>query len=175
MKLIRWILAVLLVLTFALPCLASASTLTDLLKSFTTVLEDEDETIYQLGEVATIDDIDVTLLNIYESNGSTYNKPSAGNIFVLCEFLVENNSKKELDISSMLCFSAYCDDYSCDTSFSAELEAENMQTLDGSIAKGKKMKGVVGFELPNDWKVLEIHFTPDFWSSGKLMFAVNHP
>ena len=37
--------------------------------------------------------------------------------------------------------------------------------LDGTIAAGKKMKGVVGYEAPQDWSELEIRFSPSFWGS----------
>lgn len=70
----------------------------------------------------------------------------------------------------MLSFSAYHDDYACDTSFSALLEKGNRDQLDGSVAPGKKMKGVVGFELPKDWTELEVHYTPDVFSSSEIVF-----
>lgn len=32
--------------------------------------------------------------------------------------------------------------------------------LDGSIAAGKKINGVVGYEVPEDYESLELHYTP---------------
>lgn len=67
--------------------------------------------MFYIGETAELNDITASLVNISETNGSSYNKPSDGNIFVLCEFEIANNSKEEIVISSLLNFNAYCDDY----------------------------------------------------------------
>ena len=44
--------------------------------------------------------------------------------------------------------------------------------LDGTVAAGKKMKGQVGYEVPKDWKELEVHVTPDYWGGDTLTFMV---
>ena len=49
-----------------------------------------------------------------------------------------------------------------------------MNQLDGSVAAGKKMKGVIGYELPSDWKELEIHYTSDLWSSSSIIFVTGN-
>lgn len=131
-------------------------------------------TVFQVGETAMLKNVKATLLGITQSDGSTYNKPSEGNVFVLCEFVIENNSDEELAISSLMCFSAYCDDYSCDYSFSALLENEGKNQLDGSVAPGKKMDGVIGYEVPADWQELEIHFTPDLISGNEFVFVATN-
>ena len=136
----------------------------------TTPVETEGEKVFQLGDSVELDGVVVTFLDVIKSKGSSYNKPASGNIFVLCEFEIANNSDEEVAVSSMLSFSAYHDDYACDASFSALLEKGNRDQLDGSVAPGKKMKGVVGFELPKDWTELEVHYTPDVFSSSEIVF-----
>ncbi|RXS75221.1 DUF4352 domain-containing protein [Blautia faecicola] len=44
--------------------------------------------------------------------------------------------------------------------------------LDGTISPGKKMDGMVGFEVPKDWKTMEIHFKDDVWSNSKFKFEI---
>ena len=74
----------------------------------------------------------------------------------------------------MLSFEAYCDDYACPYSLSALLEKGNKNQLDGTVAAGKKLKGVVGYEVPANWKELEISFTPDVWSGKDIVFIATN-
>lgn len=128
------------------------------------------ETVFGVGDKVELNNITATMTAVTESPGSQFNKPSDGNVFVLCSFEVENNSDKEINISSLMSFTAYVDDYSTNLSLSAILESEDNQ-LDGTVAAGKKMKGTVGYEAPKDWKAIEIRFTPSFWSLKDIKFT----
>lgn len=132
--------------------------------------EDSEKTIFHLGETAEYKDVQVTMTNITESEGSDFNTPADGNVFVLAEFEIINNSDKELTISSMLSFDAYQDGYSTGYSLTALLENDGEQ-LDGTIAPGKKMKGCIGYEIPSDYKELEINLSLNVWSSQKIVFV----
>ena len=70
-------------------------------------------------------------------------------------------------------FEAYVDDYSTNMSMTGTFAADKGQ-MDGTVAAGKKMSGVIGYEVPADWKTLEIRFTPDFWSGNDITFIANH-
>ena len=139
----------------------------------TTESETEQKATFGIGETAEMNDIQVTMLNYTESNGSEYNKPTDGNVFVLVEFEIANNSDSDLTVSSMASFEAYADDYALNYSLSAIIEAESGSQLDGTIAPGKKMKGEIGYEVPADWSNLEIHFTDNIWSSSDFVFEIN--
>lgn len=132
---------------------------------------DNDKNVFSVGEAAEMNNIIVSLKDVSESSGSDFNKPSDGNVFLICEFEITNNSDEEINVSSMLSFEAYCDDYTCSFSLSALLEKENKNQLDGTVAAGKKFNGVVGYEVPSDWKNMEIHFTPDFWGNKDFVFV----
>lgn len=129
---------------------------------------------YAVGEMADINNVSVTLVDVSEDKGSTYNKPAKGNIFIICEFDIINNSNKDITISSMLSFEAYCDDYACNYSLNALLEKENKSQLDGTIAPGKKLNGIIGLEVPKDWQKLEIVFAPDYWSGKEATFIATN-
>lgn len=128
------------------------------------------KTEYSVGDKVELNDIVVTLVNVTESNGSTYNKPADGNVFILLEFTIENNSKKDISVSSIMSFESYVDDYTANMSFSAQLETDKNQ-LDGTVAAGKKMNGVIGYEVGKDFKEFEIRFTPDFWAGKDIVFT----
>lgn len=138
------------------------------------VEEVQQQTEFGVGDVVELNDIKASLVSVTENNGSSFNEPSEGNVFVLCEFEIENGSTRDISVSSLMSFEAYQDDYACNLSISALLEAGNKNQLDGTIAAGKKLNGVVGYEVPSDWKNLEIRFAPDFWSSKDITFVVAH-
>lgn len=133
---------------------------------------EEEKTSFGVGETAEMNDIQVTLVGYEESSGSEYNKPSDGNVFLLLNFDIANNSDKELSISSMMSFEAYADDYTLNYSIGALMAKPDETQLDGTIAPGKKMNGWIGYEVPADWKNMEIHFTDNVWSDNKFVFEI---
>lgn len=136
--------------------------------------EEANNNEFHVGDTAELKDVLVTLVDVSESNGSQFNTPTDGNVFVICEFEITNNSNQEIAVSSMMSFDAYCDDYACTYSLGAMLEKDNKNQLDGTVAAGKKLNGVVGYEVPTDWKELEVRFTPDFWSGKDIVFVANN-
>lgn len=132
---------------------------------------DDGKDTFVIGETAEMNGVQVTMTDYSENNGSEWNEPADGKVYVLVEFEIQNNSDSELAISSALSFEAYADDYSANLSLGALIENKQEQ-LDGSIAPGKKMKGWIGYEVPVDWKELEVHFTDNVWSSNKFKFEI---
>ena len=112
----------------------------------------------------------ITLESVTESNGSDFMTPDKGNIFVLCKIEIENISDQEETIDPVLCFDAYADDYSISRSISAEV-ASDEKTLDGTIAPGKKLSGVLGYEVDKDWNTLEIRFTANPFLAKETVFV----
>lgn len=129
-----------------------------------------EKTAFSISEQVSLNDIIVTLVDVSESNGKNFLNPSDGNVFILCEFEIENNSSKDIAVSSIMSFEAYIDDYSTNMSLTATTSSDKSQ-LDGSVAAGKKMNGVIGYEAAADWSSIEIRFTPDFWSGRDITFV----
>ena len=120
------------------------------------------------------DGVALTVLSMKQTKGSGYSKAENGNIFVLVEMQIENNSSREISVNGIFSFEALCDDYSVDYSFSADMNTKNeIPTTD--VRPGKKIKGWKGFEVPKDWKELQVTFIPDasVWGSGeKIEFVL---
>lgn len=127
-------------------------------------------TAFTVGDKVELNGIVVTLVDITENTGANYTTPSDGKVFVLCEFEIENNSSKDIAVSSIMSFETYVDDYTTNMSLSALLTTDKTQ-LDGSVAAGKKMNGVIGYEVSSDWSTIEIRFTPDFWAGKDITFT----
>lgn len=132
----------------------------------------DEQTKFGVGETAEMNDVQVTLLGYEESSGSEFNTPADGNVFVLVNFEIANNSDEELSVSSAMSFDAYADDYALNYSLSALMEKSDETQLDGTIAPGKKMNGYIGYEVPADWSTMEIHFVDSVWSNNKFIFEI---
>lgn len=133
------------------------------------------ETKYKVGDVVSYNDVDVCVLSYTESNGGEWSKPEDGKIFVYPVIEISNNSDEEISISSMLSFNNYCDDYLLDYSSNALMaisSEDGMQTLDMTIASGKKAKGVLGLEVPSDWKTIEIYYKDNAWLDSNFSFVI---
>jgi len=73
-----------------------------------------------------------------------------------------------------LSFDAYCDDYACEYSFGAIMETSKQ--LDATIASGKKYQGQIGYEVPKDWKKMEVKITTgsSWFSNKELEFKIHN-
>ena len=109
----------------------------------------------------------------FESQGDQYSHPEDGSVFVYAEFDILNNTDHELNISSVLSFDAYADDYLLDFSAEAFLSSVNERTLDGSVDSGKRIRGYIGYEVPTNWSNIEVHFIDSIWGNNKIKFMIN--
>ena len=128
------------------------------------------DSLFSVCDQVELHDIIVTLVDVSENTGVSVLAPQEGKVFVLCEFEIVNNSDKEIAVSTLLSFSAYIDDYATSLSFTAMANSD-IQQLDGTVAPGKKMHGVIGYEADEDWETIEIRFTPDFWANKDIIYA----
>ena len=134
------------------------------------VVTQAEEQMYKLNDPATTSKgVKITMLSVKESKGSYYWGPEDGKIFVIAEFLIENNSKDELSISTMLNWDAYVDDFAIDYSFSAIVACDNQ--LDVTVKAGRKVQGQMGFEVNKNWRVIEIEYKPEWLGRETITFV----
>ena len=134
--------------------------------------EEKTKDIFDIGEIAEYHDIQVCVLGYETSNGNQFSSPEKGNEFVFLNVEIANNSEKELTVSSLMSFEAYCDDYKLNFSSGALMAMDSRTQLDGTIDSGKKLKGYIGFEVPTDWKTVELQFVDSIWSNNKFKFKI---
>ncbi len=125
---------------------------------------------FTVGDTVSLNGVNVTLVNVTESDGANYVTPADGKVFVICEFEIDNQSDQDIAVSSMMSFEAYVDDYAATLSIGATMSSGKTQ-LDGSVASGKKMAGVVGYDADKNWNELEIRFAPSVWSGKEITFT----
>ncbi len=130
------------------------------------------EPIFTVGDTVEMQDVRVTLHDVRTSYGESLLLPASGNVFLIFDVEIENNRDNEITISSLLCFDAYADEYALDLSLSG-MTTDSGKQMDGEIAPGKKMRGVVAFEAPEDWQIAELRFKPSVWSGKAFVFTAS--
>ncbi|MEK4276470.1 DUF4352 domain-containing protein [Paenibacillus sp. FSL R7-0026] len=83
--------------------------------------------------------------------------PEEGNEFVSVGLLIENISEKDYTISSMIMFDAYQDGFSINEDITGHALKGSEKTMDGALAAGKKIRGTLVYQVPKDWKELEVN------------------
>ena len=136
--------------------------------------EEQTETTYGVGDTVESDGVEVTLVSAEENTGADYITPADGSVFVALEFEIVNNSQQDISVSSLASFEAYCDDYSVSQSLTGATLYDDKGTLDGSVATGKRLSGAIVYEVPADWRQLEVTFTPSVWVDRSVTFTVTN-
>ena len=122
---------------------------------------------YGVGDTATAKSYTLTVeaLNVIESDNQ-FNQPAEGYEFVEVVLLMENISNSDLHVS-MLDYDAYVDGFSTNHDISAQV-ASKYESFGGTVAPGKKLRGVVCYQLPVDWAELEIQIDMGFSSKDEI-------
>ena len=126
-------------------------------------------TVYTIGDTVTVDGTEITLEAVTEYPGSKFNQPTEGNIFIISEFTIKNITDKDIIISSKMHFEAMADGSPVKQVFIRSKEVDGKGQLDGTIAPGKKMKGVVIYEVPMNYSEFIIKFKPTI--SDEVIFS----
>lgn len=129
---------------------------------------------FAIGEVVETNSIRATVTGIEKPAGNQVNKPSEGHEFVIVNLTLENISDKELNISSLLGFNAYVDDTAINEDLGAQIAKEGSKTVDGTIAPGKKLSGILGYEAPVGWEQIEIHFEPETFGNTTIKWIITN-
>lgn len=125
--------------------------------------------VFTVGDTAEMSGVRVTLVDVRSGAGVQFYTPEDGKVFLTFELEIENATEAEIGVSSLVSFTAYADDYALSYSLNGIL-ADGGKQMDGAIAAGKKMRGVVAFEAPADWQSAEIRFKPSVWSGREFVF-----
>lgn len=146
----------------------------DWLGGLSSIFAADEDVAYGVGELASTDDVEIKLINVMQSNGSSFYKPESGKKFVILEFEVKNTGRKELVLSTMLCFQAWCDDEHCEISLDALALAmmNGKYQLDTVVEPGHTVRGVIGYEVPTDWQEIKVEYSEEVFLGDRLVFLI---
>ncbi len=124
------------------------------------------EGAYSVGDVIQGNNVIISYLSCedYKSD-NMFIQPKKGYHYVSCflEFENKGTSDKAVSIYSFDCFA---DGFACDQLFARDDE------LSGTISAGRKIKGTVSFEVPDDAEVIELEYNDNIWTSHRIVFTI---
>lgn len=123
---------------------------------------------YHVGDTWENKNIKVIYKDCYEfTDYNQYNAPADGNKIICAEFEFENIGKSDTSVM-YTDFHGYADGYEVNQSY-----APDGTGLDFSVkmSAGRKGTGKIAFEIPEDAQEIEIEFSPNMFSSDKVIFA----
>ncbi len=132
--------------------------------------ESNETKTFKVGDTIQTKDFKIRVNKVTTSNGSEYVKPEKGNEFVKVDITVENISKEEQNISSVLMFKVVDKDgRSCEQAITDNQKGQ----LDGKVAPGRKMTGEYIVQAPKGQKGLELQFDSSLISNGQVIVTLN--
>lgn len=129
--------------------------------------------VYKKGETVNCNGLELTFLGYTESNGTEYNSPADGKVFVFPEFEVYNGTNEKVTMDTWTPFLYYCDGYSVESSSSAifSMTELDLEVLTGDIVQGGRMRACLPLELPSDWKEMEIFYKDNYYGDTEFSFV----
>lgn len=124
---------------------------------------------FSIGDTAELNGVRVTLSKAVFSNGEQYDEPESGHYYLGLKFKIKNNSSEEVNVSSIASFDAYYDSEAVNETGSSIPELKG-KSLDGTLAPGKKITGVMVYEVPKKFKKFEIRYTPDELNGKDIIY-----
>jgi hypothetical protein len=125
-------------------------------------------TTYQVGDIVSIGDVVMVVLGWDTPSGDDFSQPDEGNMFVAVDITLVNQSDSAISLSSMLQMKLKDNTgQQYDVDFVASM-AIDASSPDGEISPGERVRGKVGFQVPEDVAGLVFVFDADVWGTGKV-------
>lgn len=127
---------------------------------------------FKVGDAVKIGDSVLMVIGWNEVEGDQFNKPDSGNKFIAVDLLIVNTSSSSAYISSLLQASLKDDTgqkYDVDLLASSAAKKDGP---DGELAPGERVRGTVGFQVPQDAKGLQFVFDASVFGIGKVFVTL---
>lgn len=119
----------------------------------------------QVGETAESKSLNIAYLACFKDDSdNSFIQPKEGYHYVTCEFEFENVSSSDQTVSSFS-FDCYADGVNCESAYFRD------DALSATMSAGRKAKGTVTFEVPDDAQVVEVEYLSNFWTSNRVVFS----
>lgn len=130
------------------------------------------QTVFAIGDIIEIGNLTLTVNEVTNPPGDSFNRPNEGHKFVVVDVTIQNQGSEAVSVSSMLQMSLKDDTgQGYDLDLTASI-ASGGTTPDGEIAPGETIRGQVGFQVPEDATGLVFVFDADVWGFGKVFVAL---
>ncbi len=138
----------------------------------TNIAGETQQQTYNVGDVIAMGATNITVNEVTYPTGDQYNKPNAGFKFLVVDITIENTSAAAINVSTLLQMSVKdASGQKFGVDFSASM-ASGGSSPDGEIAPSEKLRGQVGFQVPENGTGLVFVFDADVWGSGKVFVTL---
>ncbi len=119
-----------------------------------------------VGDTTDTNALSITYTQCFtDDSGNQFITPKDGYHYVTCEFEFENISTSD-QMVSFYDFDCFADGAACDAAYFRD------DALSATISAGRKVKGTVTFEVPDDATTVEVEYLDNYWTSGRIAFTV---
>lgn len=132
-----------------------------------TPAEEEVDNEFSVGEIVETSYLRISYISAEEYvSDNEFIQPKDGHVFYKMDFEFENISDSDKYVSSWD-FNCYADGYDMEQSYVLD-----SLDLDATLSPGKKTKGAVVFEVPEDAESVVLEYETNFWTENKIVFVV---
>ncbi len=123
------------------------------------------ESAFKPGDIIDTGKFKISYLgcDFFESD-NMFIQPDEGNVFIYLEFEFENTSDSDRSVSSLY-FQCYADGKVCSSTSMRD------DDLSATLSPGRKAKGTVAFQVPEDASVIEVEFDDNLFSGNVTVFS----
>lgn len=130
--------------------------------------EEEVSNIFHVGDVLETKRVKLSFLSCGDySESNAFLKAGDGNKLIYFEFEFENIGDTDASVG-YVDFDCYADGYEAKSTMCT---ADNAMTLVTSLSPGRKMGGIVVFEVPKDAESIEVEYETSYWTQDKAIFV----
>ena len=117
-----------------------------------------------VGDVAESKSLNITYLDCFkDESDNMFIYPKDGYHYVTCEFEFENVSDSDISVT-YFSFDCYADGIDCEAVYFRD------DSISADLSSGRKAKGTVTFEVPDDASVVEVEYLTNYWTSNRVVF-----
>lgn len=122
---------------------------------------------FKVGDIVETSDFKISFISSSEwESDNMFVEPKDGYVFYKFEFEFENISKSDQYVSSAD-FECYADGYSMESSY----YGDDILSIT-SLSSGKKVKGSIYFEIPENAESIILEYETNFWTENKIVFVI---
>ena len=133
----------------------------------------QQQKIYQIGDLIEISDLTIQIIQVSYPEGTEIVKPREGYKFVAIDIQVENQGETVQEITSIV--QMYLKDNTGEK-FTFHLGAQSILDSglpDDELQPGERVRGQIGFQIPDDSEGLMFVFDAEVFGFGKVFIALD--
>jgi GTP-dependent phosphoenolpyruvate carboxykinase len=121
---------------------------------------------FKIGDSVKAGNLIFTVNSTRTDEGNEFIKPGEGKTYYIVDVTVENTGNESEAVSSLMMFKLFdADGYNYSVTFGPETKG----SVDGEISPGRKIRGELVFEIPEEATGLELQIDPTVFGSGQII------